>query len=35
MVGEYVADLIVENSVIVEIKAAKAIAPEHETQLIH
>lgn len=35
VVGEYVADLIVENRVIVEIKAAKAIAPEHEAQLIH
>lgn len=34
-VGEYFADLLVEDSVIVELKAAKAIAEEHEAQLIN
>lgn len=34
-VGEYFADLLVEGSVIVELKAAKAIAEEHEAQLIN
>ena len=28
-VGDYCADLFVEGSVIVELKAVKAIAPEH------
>ncbi len=34
-VGEYFADIIVENSVIVELKAAENIAVEHETQLVN
>jgi GxxExxY protein len=34
-VGEYFADLLVEDAVIVELKAAKAIAEEHEAQLIN
>jgi len=34
-VGEYFADLLVEDVVIVELKAAKAIAEEHEAQLIN
>jgi GxxExxY protein len=34
-VGEYFADIIVENSVIIELKAAANIAIEHETQLIN
>ena len=34
-VGEYFADLIVENCVIVEIKAAEALCPAHEAQLIN
>ena len=34
-VGEYFADLIVEDSVIVEIKAAKVLLPEHEAQLVN
>lgn len=34
-VGQYFADLIVENSVIIEIKAAEGIAEEHEFQLIN
>jgi GxxExxY protein len=35
IVGEYFADLAVENAVIVELKAAQGIAPEHEAQLIN
>jgi GxxExxY protein len=34
-VGEYFADLIVENSVIIELKAAEALCEEHECQLIN
>jgi GxxExxY protein len=32
-VGEYYADIVVENQVILELKAATGIAPEHEVQL--
>ena len=35
VVGEYFADLVVENSLIVEIKAAKTFAVEHEAQLLN
>jgi len=35
VVGEYFADLIVANVVIVEIKAAKTLAQEHEAQLLN
>src|SRR4051794_23215046 len=34
-VGEYFADLIVAGSVIVELKAAEAIKPAHEAQLVN
>ena len=34
-VGEYFADLLVANTVIVELKAAKDLAPEHEAQLLN
>lgn len=34
-VGEYFADLIVENKVIVELKAAENLCYEHECQLIN
>ena len=34
-VGEYFADLIVENKVIVELKAADSLCKEHEFQLIN
>ncbi len=34
-VGQYYADLIVENKVIVEIKAAEGLCPEHDAQLIN
>jgi len=33
VVGEYFADLVVNGVVIVEVKAAKALADEHEAQL--
>ncbi|NLU40552.1 MAG: GxxExxY protein, partial [Bacteroidales bacterium] len=35
MVGEYFADLLVENKVIIELKAADTICEEHENQLIN
>jgi GxxExxY protein len=35
VVGEYFADLLVERKVIVELKAVKALAPEHQAQLIN
>lgn len=34
-VGEYFADLVVVNCVIVEIKAAEALCPAHEAQLLN
>ena len=34
-VGEFYADLFVEGKVIVELKAVKAIAPEHQAQVIN
>ena len=34
IVGEYYADLYVENCLIVELKAAKALADEHVAQLL-
>lgn len=35
LVGSYFADLVVENKIIVELKAAEAICEEHEFQLIN
>ncbi len=35
VVGEYFADLLVTNAVIIELKAAKALADEHEAQLLN
>jgi len=34
-VGEYSADLLVENAVIVELKATRALAPQNEAQLLN
>ena len=34
-VGDYYADIIVENKIILELKAAKSIAEEHEFQLLN
>ena len=35
VVGEYFADIIVENTVIVELKAAECLVEEHQLQLIN
>jgi GxxExxY protein len=35
VVGEYVADLVVEETVIVELKASKALDPAHTAQCIN
>ena len=34
-VGDFYADIFVEEKVIVELKAVKAIAPEHQAQVIN
>jgi GxxExxY protein len=34
-VGEYFADIIVENTIILELKAAEILVEEHELQLIN
>lgn len=34
LIGDYVADLLIQNLLIVELKTAKAIAPEHEAQIL-
>jgi GxxExxY protein len=34
-VGEYYADILVDEYVVLELKAADALAPEHEAQLIN
>jgi GxxExxY protein len=34
LIGDYVADLLVEESLIVELKTAKDLAPEHEAQIL-
>ena len=35
VVGDYYADIIVEESVILELKAAESICAEHEAQLLN
>lgn len=35
VVGDYFADMFVNDSVIVELKAAKELCEEHETQLVN
>lgn len=35
IVGEYFADIIIENKVILELKAAEELVHEHELQLIN
>ena len=35
LVGEYFADLLVDNKVILELKAAETLCEEHEFQLIN
>ena len=34
LLGDYFADIFAENKLIVEIKACKALAPEHTAQLL-
>lgn len=34
-IGDYYADILIENLVIVELKAAENLCPEHECQLIN
>lgn len=34
-VGDYFADIVVENKIIVELKAAEGLAEEHEAQLVN
>jgi GxxExxY protein len=34
-VGDYYADIVVENKVIIELKAAKTLCEEHEIQLVN
>jgi GxxExxY protein len=34
LIGDYVADLLVEGELIIELKTAKALAPEHEAQTL-
>lgn len=35
IVGDYFADIIVDNTIILELKAVKTILPEHEAQLMN
>lgn len=35
IVGDFYADLVVDNRVIVELKSVTRITPEHETQLVN
>jgi len=35
IIGEYYADLLVEDKVLVEIKAVRSLADEHEAQLLN
>lgn len=35
VVGEYIVDLLVENAVLLELKAVNKIRPEHEAQLLN
>jgi GxxExxY protein len=34
-VGDYYADIVVENKIILELKAAESLVPEHEAQLLN
>jgi GxxExxY protein len=34
LIGDYLADLLVEDRLIVELKTARALAPEHEAQIL-
>jgi len=34
-VGDYYSDLLVDDLIIIELKAAESLCPEHEAQLIN
>ncbi len=34
LIGEYAADILVDQRLIIELKASKAIVPEHEAQIL-
>jgi GxxExxY protein len=34
LIGDYIADVLLEGELIVELKTAKTIAPEHEAQIL-
>jgi GxxExxY protein len=34
LIGDYLADLLVEDTLIVELKTAKTLAPEHDAQVL-
>lgn len=34
-IGKYIADLIVENVIVIELKCCKKLLPEHQAQLIN
>ena len=34
LIGEYLADLLVDRVLVVELKAVRALAPEHEAQML-
>ena len=34
LIGDYVADVLVENAIIIELKTAKTLALEHEAQVL-
>jgi GxxExxY protein len=34
LLGEYFADLLVEDTLVVELKVARTLAPEHEAQIL-
>jgi len=34
LIGDYIADLVVNGVLVVELKTAKALAPEHEAQIL-
>jgi len=35
LLGEYIADLVIEGQIIIELKAVSAISPAHEAQAHH
>jgi GxxExxY protein len=34
-IGHYIADLVIDNLVIVELKCCKSLSPEHQAQVIN